>query len=83
MSTSVLEYIIYEFEDYHDFIDGFKKKLLGLYCVIPFTHKGGLGNLTTRLSEKREIHTWARDNSDRFREELNEIINTLDQIIGN
>ena len=44
--------------------------------------KGGLGNLSANTEEGKAWLKWARENTDRFREELNKIIEYLDQIIG-
>ena len=44
--------------------------------------KGGLGNITATTEEEKAWLEWARDNSDKFREELNELIELFDKIIG-
>ena len=44
--------------------------------------KGGLGNITAQTEEEIEWLEWARDNADYFREQLNETIQYLDEIIG-
>lgn len=44
--------------------------------------KGGLGNITATSDIEIEWLEWARDNSDRFREELNDAIACLDELIG-
>jgi len=46
------------------------------------SQKGGLGNITAITEEEKAWLLWAKDNSDRFREELNDAINCLDEIIG-
>ena len=46
------------------------------------SQKGGLGNITATSEEEKAWLEWARDNSDHFREELNDAINCLDEIIG-
>jgi len=40
----------------------------------------GLGNLSATTQEGKAWLEWARENTDRFREELNQIIGYLDQI---
>ncbi|MBN2012591.1 hypothetical protein JW960_24900 [candidate division KSB1 bacterium] len=47
------------------------------------SQKGGLGNITAITDDEKNWLVWARDNSDRFRENLNSIIKNLDEIIGN
>ena len=44
--------------------------------------KGGLGNITATTEDEKAWLEWARDNSDRFREELNDTIRCLDELIG-
>jgi len=62
-------------------INGLREKLVNLRNSFR-GQKGGLGNITATTAIEKEWLEWARDSSDRFREELNETIEYLDRIIG-
>ena len=58
-----------------------RKKLVSLRQSF-IGQKGALGNLSANTKEGKAWLEWAGENTDRFREELNQIIEYLDQIIG-
>ncbi len=58
-----------------------RKKLVSLRQSF-IGQKGGLGDLSATTQEGKAWLEWAKENTDRFREELNQIIEYLDQIIG-
>ena len=62
-------------------IYGLREKLVNLRNSFR-SQKGGLGNITATTDIEKEWLEWARDNSDRFREELNSTIKYLDDLIG-
>ncbi len=58
-----------------------KKKLVNLRNSFR-GQKGGLGNITATTRAEIEWLEWAKNSSDYFREELNETIAYLDELIG-
>ena len=62
-------------------IIGLRKKLVDLRNSFR-SQKGGLGNITAQTKDEIIWLEWARDNSDRFREQLNDTIEYLDEVIG-